>query len=363
MTILKETEQILLKAVNSKRISKEECVKLLRFASPSNIFYIANYVRERKFGNKTTFSVNRHINYSNICVNRCLFCAFRKDENSNEAKRLKIESILKIVEEVKDFPNLEIHITGGLDPKFTFENALDLVRKIKEIKKEAIIKAFTMVEIDYFSRKSGIKDFEVIRRLKEAGVSSFPGGGAEIFSTRIRKKICPSKISSKRWLNLSKKAHQLGIPTNATMLYGIGETDEEIADHLDKLRSLQDRTQGFMSFIPLLFQKENTPLCKLKEVSLLRQLKIYAVSRIFLDNIPHIKNHWAMSGLKSAELSQWCGVDDLEGTVFEERIGHEGGAKTPIGITREEVEKIIIRAGRIPVERDGLYKKVKKWGG
>lgn len=362
MRFSKDIEKIALKIINGERISSDDCLKLLEHNNLSEMFYLANIIREKRYGSFTTFSVNRHINYSNICQNKCLFCAFRKEENSKEARRLSIDSILKIVDEIKNYPYLEIHITGGLDPNFSFDEALTLVKKIKEIKKEAIIKAFTMVELDYFAKTSGLKDVEVLKKLKEAGISSFPGGGAEIFSPRIRKKICPLKIDGKRWLELSKKAHKLGIPTNATMLYGVGETEKEIVQHLDKLRSLQDETSGFMSFIPLLFQKENTPLKKLREVALAEQLKLYAVSRIFLDNIPHIKNHWVMSGLKAAEISQWCGVDDLEGTVFEERIGHEGGAKTPIGMTKEAIEKIIKAANRIPVERDGLYKRVKKIG-
>lgn len=358
MKFTKKIERVGLKVVDGKRISFSDCLRLLEHKNLSEIFFLANFIREKKYGFFTTFSVNRHINYSNICKNKCLFCAFRKEENSKNAKRLSIDSILKIIDEIKHYPNLEIHITGGLDPKFSFEDALMLVRKIKEIKRETIIKAFTMVEIDHFSKTSGLSDLEVIRRLREAGISAFPGGGAEIFSQRIRKKICPLKISGKRWLELSKKAHKLGIPTNATMLYGIGETTEEIAQHLFELRSLQDETNGFMSFIPLLFQKENTPLKGLKNVTILEQLKIYAVSRIFLDNFPHIKNHWAMAGLESAELSQWCGVDDLEGTVFEERIAHESGAQTPVGINKEGIIKIIKAAQRIPVERDGLYRRV-----
>lgn len=355
MAAFKEIDKIFFKILNSGRISKSECIKLLNLKQVTEIFYIANIIREKKFGNKTSFSINRHINYSNVCQNKCLFCAFYRDEKSKEVKRILPNNLKKILEEVKNLKNIEIHITGGLDHKFTFEKALEVIKTIKQIKKDAIIKAFTMVEIDFFAKTSGLKEIKVMERLKEAGVSSFPGGGAEIFSKRIRKKICPQKIDSERWLVLSKMAHCLNIPTNATMLYGIGESSEEIADHLFRLRSLQDETHGFMSFIPLLFQSEKTPLKHLKKVSLLEQLKIYSVSRIFLDNIPHIKNHWAMAGLKCAELSQWCGVDDLEGTVFEERIAHEGGATTPIGMTREQVKKIIKDAGRIPVERDGLY--------
>lgn len=347
--------KIFSKILNSNRITKSECVKLLNLKRVEEIFYLANNVREKKYGNNTTFSINKHINYTNVCENRCLFCAFYRDEKSSEVKRFFPNDLKKILEEVKNLKNIEIHITGGLDPKFTFEKALEVIKTIKQIKKDAIIKAFTMVEIDFFAKTSGLKEIKVMERLKEAGVSSFPGGGAEIFSKKIRNKICPQKINSERWLALSKMAHIIGIPTNATMLYGIGESSEQIADHLFRLRSLQDETHGFMSFIPLLFQSEKTPLKHLKKVSLLEQLKIYSVSRIFLDNIPHIKNHWAMAGLKCAELSQWCGVDDLEGTVFEERIAHEGGATTPIGMTREQVKKIIKDAGRIAVERDGLY--------
>lgn len=342
----------------NKRVDKKKAIKLFDIP-PSLLFFIANSIREKRFKNETTFAVNRHINYSNVCINSCKFCAFKKNLNSKYKKRLSIEEIVKRVEELKEQKNLEVHITGGLDPQFTFEDAILLVKKIKEVNKNFIIKAFTMVELDFFSKTSGLKIEEIIYRLKESGVSIFPGGGAELFSERIRKKIAPTKISGKRWLEIAEKAHKIGVKTNATMLFGIGETREEIIEHLFEIRKLQDKYNGFLSFVPLLFQKDKTPFKRLKEASLTYQLSIYAISRIILDNIPHIKNHWVMSGLKALELSQWCGVDDIEGTVYEERIAHEAGAKTPTGLKKEELIYLIEKAQRIPVERDGLYNRIK----
>lgn len=356
----KNLENISEKVFSLKRIDNNDCLTLLQTSNYPQLFSLANFLREKNYSNYTTYSVTRHINYSNVCKLRCRFCNFRKDENSKEVKRLKIDEILGLVDELKDEKCVEIHITGGLDKQFSFYDALNLIREIKKIRSDAIIKSFTMVEIDYFAKSANLSDEDVFWSLKECGVSSFPGGGAENFSESVRKKICPEKIDGNRWLELAKKAHKIGFKTNATMLYGIGETPYDIIYHLECLRDLQDETGGFMSFIPLLFQKENTPFSHLKDVSLLEQLKIYAVSRIYLDNFPHIKSHWVMAGLKAAELSQWTGVDDIEGTVYEERIAHAAGAKTPTMLKKEQLISLINSAFRIPVERDGLYRILKK---
>jgi aminodeoxyfutalosine synthase len=338
------------------RLSREDGLGLFETADLSSLGYLANFAREKLHGRATTFSVNIHINYSNICENSCLFCAFKKREGEQGAERLSTEEICGKISESRDSALLEIHITGALDPRFTLEEALGTVTRIKEIRPDAVIKAFTLVEIDYFAGRSGISARETMLKLKEAGVSAFPGGGAELFSSRVRKEFCPGKISGEKWLALAELAHSLKIPTNATMLYGIGESHEEKVDHLLRLRETQDRTSGFMAFIPLLFQKENTSLKHLRDVGAADQLRIYAVSRLMLDNIPHIKVHWALSGLKIAELSQWFGVDDVEGTIGEERIGHEGGAKTPAGMTKSSIVSIIERSGHVPAERNGLYR-------
>lgn len=346
------------KVLNGVRLSPDDGLYLLRSKSLSFTGLLANLARERLHGNATTFSVNRHINFSNICSNRCSFCAFRRSEGEPGANRLSIREILEKALEAGGTGPVEIHVTGALDPLFRLEDALSMVRALKAAMPRSVIKAFTLVEIDHFSKISGREPEEVMALLKEAGVSAFPGGGAELFSENIRKKLCPEKISGERWLRLAELAHTSGIPTNATMLYGIGESDEERVDHLLKLRELQDRTGGFMAFIPLLFQKDRTPLSHLVGVGACEQLKVYAVSRLVLDNIPHIKVHWVMAGLKIAELSQWFGVDDIEGTVHEERIGHEGGAKAPSGLTKDAIRSIILRSGRVPRERDGLYASV-----
>jgi len=346
------------KISSGARLSVEDGLALLGSPGLSATGFLANQLREKMHGRATTFSVNRHINYSNVCVNRCAFCAFRKSEGESGADRLSVEEVVGKAGLTGDKGNIEVHITGSLDPLFSLEDAVRMVSEVRKARPNAIVKAFTLTEIDFFSARSGLPPGQVMLHLKNAGVEAFPGGGAEIFSERTRKSLCGDKISGERWLELAGLAHSLGIRTNATMLYGVGESDEERMDHLSRLRSLQDETRGFMAFIPLLFQKEKTALKGLRSVGMAEQLKVYAVSRLFLDNIPHIKAHWVMSGLAAAEVSQWFGVDDIEGTVVEERIGHEGGARTPGGLTRDAIISLIKRAGRTPVERDGLYNKV-----
>lgn len=350
---------IALKVAEHSRLSGEEALELFQSDDLAAAGYLANSVRERLHGNVTTFAVNRHINHSNICGNNCSFCAFRKKEGSPGAARLSPDEVKRKVEETAaPGRTVEVHITGALDPEFTLDDAVRMVSSAREANPAATIKAFTLVEVEYLARKSGKDPKDVMTRLRDAGVSAFPGGGAELFSERIRNKLCPEKTSGKMWLQLAGLAHSLGIMTNATMLFGVGETDRERVDHMLMLREQQDRSRGFMAFIPLLFQKKNTPLEDIRTPSTVEQLKVFSVSRLLLDNIPHIKAHWAMSGLKMAELSQWFGVDDLEGTVVEERIGHEGGAETPAGLPRELVVSLITRSGRTPAERDGLYRAV-----
>ena len=346
------------KVLKGARLTTEDGLHLLRTPGIAFPGLLANLMREKLHGTATTFSVNRHINFSNICRNRCSFCAFRRNEGEPGAERLSPREIVNKALEAGGTGSVEIHITGALDPFFSLRDALDMVTKLKAAMPRSTIKAFTLVEIDHFSEMSGKPPEEVMALLKEAGVSAFPGGGAELFGEEVREKLCPEKISGARWLQLAELAHESGIPTNATMLYGVGETDEDRIDHLMRLRDLQDRTGGFMAFIPLLFQKENTALSGIRALGACEQLRVYAVSRLILDNIPHIKVHWVMSGLKTAELSQWFGADDIEGTVHEERIGHEGGAETPVGLTKDDVMSLIERSGRLPRERDGLYNPV-----
>lgn len=349
-----------IKVFAGERLTGKDGSTIFNSEDLASIGFLANYAREGIHGRKTTFSVNVHINYSNICLLKCRFCAFRRDKGEPGAYRLTDEEICSKIGKVGGSGPLEVHITGSLDPLFGLEEAVSLIKKIKKMRPSAVVKAFTLVEVDYFAKKANLSHEKVISKLKKAGVSTFPGGGAELFSPRVRKKICPTKISGKKWLGLAEKAHSMGVFTNSTMLYGIGETAEERVGHILKLRELQDKTNGFMSFIPLLFQKENTVFRNLRNLTALEQLKVYAVSRLLLDNFSHIKAHWIMSGLKVAELSQWFGVDDLEGTVIQERIGHEGGADTPTGMTRESVSSLIEKSGHTPVLRDGLYNHIKK---
>lgn len=352
-------EEIALKVARGSRLSEEDGLELFRSPDLAVAGYLANLAREKRHGNVTTFAVNRHINFSNICANRCSFCAFRKDDGAPGAGRLSPDEVKRKVAEA-GLPGkpLEVHITGALDPAFTLCDAVRMVSGVKNANPSAIIKAFTLVEVEDLARKSGKAAEVVMEDLRDAGVSAFPGGGAELFSERIRKRLCPEKTSGERWLQLAGTAHSLGIRTNATMLFGVGETDRERVEHMLMLREQQDRSGGFMAFIPLLFQKKNTPLEEVPTPSFAEQLMVFSVSRLLLDNFPHVKVHWAMSGLKMAELSQWFGVDDLEGTVVEERIGHEGGAETPHGLSRQLVVSLIARSGRTPLERDGLYRPV-----
>ena len=347
------------KVLNGARLTTEDGLHLLRTPGIAFPGLLANFMREKLHGKATTFSVNRHINFSNICRNRCSFCAFRRNEGEPGSERLSSRQIVDKALEAGRTGPAEIHITGALDPLFSLCDALAVIRELKAAMPLSTVKAFTLVEIDHFSKMSGKPPEEVMALLKEAGVSAFPGGGAELFGEDIREKLCPEKISGERWLELAGMAHESGIPTNATMLYGVGETDEDRIDHLARLRDLQDRTGGFMAFIPLLFQKGNTCFSGIRAAGPCEQLRVYSVSRLILDNIPHIKVHWVMSGLKIAELCQWFGADDVEGTVHEERIGHEGGADTPMGLTKDDVRSLIERSGRLPLERDGLYNPVR----
>lgn len=343
------------KVREERRLSFEDGVLLFKSPDLLGLGYLANIVRERKNENRAYFVNNRHINPTNICVNLCRFCAFGKERGDKGAYELSMDEILKKAEKGVEQGAREFHVVGGLHPDLPFEYYLEILKNLSLRFPDIHIQAFTAVEIDYFSRISSLSLEETLGKLKEAGLGSIPGGGAEVFSERVRELICPKKISAKRWLEVIGTAHRLGIKSNATMLYGHIETAQEKVDHLLRLRELQDETEGFMSFIPLAFHPENTEMPDIKRTTGHQDLKHLAISRLMLDNFPHIKAFWIMVGPKIAQISLSFGVDDIDGTVSEERITHSAGAETEEYIPKEELIKMIKEAGRTPVERDTVY--------
>jgi len=341
------------------RLSKSDAMTLMDSNDIVYIGQLANIVRERKSGNYAYFNANRHINLTNICVSRCKFCAFSRDKGDTDAYAMTVEDVMEVARSARHLGITEFHIVSGLHPDFPFDYYLEVISGLKNIMPEVHIQAFTAVEIDYFSKISGLSTKEVLTRLKDAGLGSLPGGGAEILAHRVREAVCSRKATSEEWLNVMKTAHGLGLKSNATMLYGHVETLEERIDHLLALRELQDETGGFQSFIPLPFHPQNTQLPDFKKPTAFENLKMLAVARLILDNFPHVKAFWIMLGLKIAQLSLLFGVDDLDGTVVEEKITHAAGAETDQSISREELLTLISATGRVPVERDTLYNVMK----
>lgn len=350
-------EQIKEKVFSDARLTAEDALRLFESDDVFTLGRLASYVSEKKNGKKAYFVVNRHINPTNICINRCKFCAFSRSKGEGGAFELTLGEILKKLRA----PNSgirtnfsEVHIVGGLHPDWPFEHYLEMLAAIKVEFPKLAIKAFTAVEIDHFSRISGLSISEVFTRLKNSGLAAMPGGGSEIFAERVRKKLCPEKISGKRWLDIHKTAHSCGIPTNATMLYGHIEKYKDRIDHLMRLRALQDGTAGFQAFIPLAYHPKNTEIGGFYS-SGIDDLKTIAISRLVLDNFDHIKAYWIMLGEKIAQVALLFGADDLDGTIIEEKITHSAGAMSSEGLTREELSTLIKKAGKQPVERDAFY--------
>ena len=341
-----------------ERISSGEALILYRTGDILAVGWLANYVRERQHGNKTYFNVNRHINPTNVCVAACRLCAFGRKKDAPGAYTMALEEAWQAAASGYTEAVTEFHIVGGLHPDLPFEYFLDLVRGLKERFPQVHLKAFTMVEVAYLARRAKLSIRETLEQLKAAGVDSLPGGGAEIFADRIRHIICDHKIDGDQWLETARLAHQLGLRSNATMLYGHIESDEDRVDHLLKLRTLQDETGGFQTFIPLAFHPANTPLQHLPTTTGLTDIRQIAVSRLVLDNFSHIKAYWQMLTPKIAQIALRFGADDLDGTVIEEKIYHDAGATTPQGLRRQELVRLIREAGREPIERDTLYRPV-----
>lgn len=344
-----------------ERISDEEALALFESHDLLAIGELAALANRQKNDDRVYFNVNRHINYTNYCVNQCTFCAFSKLEGDDDGYTLALDDIRKKAEQAVAAGATEIHSVGGLHPSLPFEFYLDMLRTIKQVSADLHIKAFTGVEIDYFSHISGLSVPAVVTALKEAGLGSMPGGGAEILRKEVRDKICPEKISGERWLEVIEQVHNCGLRSNATMLFGHLENYTDRIDHMGRIRQLQDRTGGFQSFIPLAFQPDNTRVPGAKGVGGVDALKTLAISRIYLDNFQHVKAYWVMLGLKIAQTALCFGVNDLDGTVIEEQIGHDAGADSPQEIGKERIIKLIRAAGKIPVERDTLYNELKTY--
>jgi len=337
------------------RVNQEETLRLLRSDDLLALGAMADYARRRSVGDDVYFIVNRHINHTNVCQNRCLFCAFSRDAGDPDAYTLSVDEVLEKARQSLTEDISEIHIVGGENPDLPYNYFLEMVRGLHELAPHVHLQAFTASEITYLAHLAGKSTGEVLAELKEAGLGSLPGGGAEVFSGRVRDLVCWNKISGERWLEVHREAHRVGLRSNATMLYGHVETLPELADHLLRLRDLQDETGGFNSFIPLAFQPANTGLADLPGTTGWDDLKMLAVGRIVLDNFKHIKAFWINIGVKLAQVSLAFGVNDLDGTVVEEKISHSAGVDTGQAIARDELVRLIRGAGRTPVERDTLY--------
>ena len=356
----KNLVQIIDKVLNGERLTFEDGVQLFKTNDLLTVGTLANYVTEKKNGKYAYFVINRQINPTNVCTLDCKFCAFADmDKNSPKAYEMDYEQIIEKAKYAVENGATEVHIVGGLHPDWDFDRYLNIISVIRKNFPDLHIKAYTAVEIDYLSQLSGLDYKEVLEKLVEAGLNSLPGGGAEIFSPRVRRIIAPTKIGWKKYLQIHRTAHKLGLHSTTTMLYGHVETVEERVDHMLKIREAQDETGGFTCFIPLAYQPENNELEITEHTAGIDDLKTIAVSRLMLDNVPHIKAYWVMIGEKIAQIALNFGADDMDGTVMEEKIAHFAGAKSPTQQQKDRLVKLIKEADKIPVERDTLYNHVK----
>jgi aminodeoxyfutalosine synthase len=348
-----------------QRLSFDDGVFLYESADLFTLGELANVVRERKNGNFAYFNVNTHLNPTNVCVYRCTFCAFRSDLRGEKGYAMSDEQVLERAAEADRRGATELHIVGGLHHQLPYEWYLNIIRIIHNAYPRLHLKAYTAVEWDWFARLTGRSTRDLLAEFKEAGLGSLPGGGAEIFHPEVRDKICEHKADAAEWFRVHREAHELGLRSNATMLYGHIEEARHRVDHLCRLRELQDETGGFQTFIPLAFHPDNTRLAHLPKPSGLLDLKTMAVSRLILDNFQHIKAYWVMLGIKTAQVALSFGADDLDGTVVHEKIYHDAGSDSPQELSVAEIRRLIQEAGRVPVERDTLYNEVvradKEW--
>jgi aminodeoxyfutalosine synthase len=346
------------KVLAGTRLDYEDGLALYRSPDILAVGWLANAVREKLHGDVAYFNVNRHINPTNVCVASCRLCAFGRKKDTPGTYTMALEEAWQAAGAGYTEAVTEFHIVGGLHPDLPFQYFMDLVSGLKERFPKVHIKAFTMVEVAFLAKRAKLTIPEVLERMKAAGVDSCPGGGAEIFADRVRHIICDHKIDGSEWLDTARLAHKAGLRSNATMLYGHIENEEDRVDHLLKLRAVQDETNGFQTFIPLAFHPDNTPLGHLPRTTGMLDIKQIAVGRLMLDNFPHIKSYWQMVTPKMAQISLRFGADDIDGTVVEEKIYHDAGATTPQGMRRAELERLIREAGRVPFERDTMYRAV-----
>ena len=351
------------KVLAGERLSFDEGLFLYRPEVDLNeLGELANAVRERKNGHFAYYNINTHLNPTNVCVYRCTFCAFRSDLRDPKGYLMSDEQILQRGREAVESGCTEMHIVGGLHHQMKYEWYLSVIRILHQAYPRLHLKGWTGVEINWFQHLTKRPVREILEDLIEAGLGSMPGGGAEIFHPEVRDRICEHKADAQNWLDIHRTAHELGLKTNCTMLYGHVEQAYHRVDHLVRLRELQDETGGFQTFIPLAFHPDNTGLSHIKKPSALMDLRTMAVSRLMLDNIAHMKAYWIMLGVGTAQTALWYGADDLDGTVRHELIYHDAGAETPEILSVDEIRRLIVEAGREPVERDTVYHRVLRNG-
>jgi aminodeoxyfutalosine synthase len=348
-----ELDKIERKILRGQRLDPQDGLHLFETQDISFLGKLADYVRRLRHGKRVTYILNMHLNYSNICVNMCPICGFARTSTQEGAYQMDLKDVFDQVQAgITRTQITELHIVGSVHPELPYQFYIEMIRGLKQQFPQLHLKAFTAVEIEHLSRISGKGIKDVLLELREAGLGSLPGGGADIFAKGVRKVICPKKTSSEDWLNIHRTAHNLGIPSTATMLYGHIESAQDRLDHMLRLRQLQDETGMFMAFVPLAFQSWCTGI---KGPSGILDLKVHAIARLMLDNFEHIKAYWVMTGVKMAELLLHYGANDIDGTIVNERIAHMAGATTPSGITESQLRHLIHRAGYTPVRRDSLY--------
>jgi len=345
------------------RLTAEDGERLFACRDLLAIGWLANREREKRHGSRTYYNYNLRLEATNVCVASCLFCSFARLRPGDPGSyTMSLEDAWDKLRRRSHQPLTEVHVVNGLHPDLPWDYYLELLRGFKRIRPEVHLKCFTAVEIAFFADLYGKTDEQVLRELMDAGLDSLPGGGAEVFAERVRRKICHDKCGTDRWLAIHRTAHRLGMRSNVTMLYGHIETDAERIDHMVRARALQDETGGFQAFIPLAFHPDNNQMRKLPAPSAADTLRVHAIARLMLDNIPHVKAFWIATGVEVAQTALWFGVDDLDGTVQEERIYHMAGARTPESLTPQMLQRLVRGAGREPVERDTLYNVIESAG-
>lgn len=355
-------QNVVEKIYEKERITEEDCLLLFETASLSLCGILADVVRNRLHGQKVYFNRNFHIEPTNVCVFTCDFCSYsRRYKFRDQGWELSMEQMLDMVKKYDDQPVTEVHIVGGVHPKMNLEFFCELLEKIRAHRPDLHIKGFTAVELDYMFRKAKLTVKEGMQRLKEAGLQSLPGGGAEIFDETIRNQICADKVNAEGWLKIHETAHELGMHSNATMLYGHIESFTHRVDHMSRLRDLQDKTGGFNCFIPLKFRNQNNDMSHVPETTLIEDMRLYAIARVFMDNIRNLKAYWPMLGRQAAQLSLSFGVNDLDGTIDDTTkiYSMAGSEEQNPAMNTEEICALILDAGKVPVERDTLYREIK----